>query len=363
MKIVFLLSTASNPNNVKRIEEFISNGYEVEVYSFFREYDAINPSERYEVQSMGVIPMGIAYRKRIGLIAKGIRGVLKKTKKENCLFYIIRNDIAIIFTMISHRPYIFEEADMTHVGFANPLLSTIMEAKIKRIIRHSYLSVFRSAGFLEYHFPNRPPQNTYVIPNRLHPDILAQKVEPKEDVDANHLKFGFVGAIRMETVLNFAKVVLKNFPQHEVHFYGIFSTKNDEELFQTLHTYPNYFFHGHFKNPSDLPEIYSNIDLVISTYCNKNNHKYAEPNKFYESIYFETPIIVSEDTYLSLRVKDMGIGYIVDPMDDSKIIEFVKGLTVEDISSKQKAARLIDKRDLISKNNDFFDFFENMRQK
>ena len=50
-KIVFILASHWNTNNIKRIEEFIANGYTVEVYSFFR--DKIVPSCSFPIQDIG----------------------------------------------------------------------------------------------------------------------------------------------------------------------------------------------------------------------------------------------------------------------------------------------------------------------
>ena len=103
----------------------------------------------------------------------------------------------------------------------------------------------------------------------------------------------------------------------------------------------------------DLPDVYGSIDLVLATYDVKyENVKYAEPNKIYESIYFETPIIVSSGTFLAKKVKRLGIGYDVNAMNEEEVVAFVKNLNEEDLSKKRANAKAIEKRKTLNINDD-----------
>lgn len=75
---------------------------------------------------------------------------------------------------------------------------------------------------------------------------------------------------------------------------------------ESLKDINNIFFHGAFKNPIDLPKIYSKIDFIVATYDTTTlNPQYAEPNKIYEAIFFRTPIIVSYNSYLANKVNKL----------------------------------------------------------
>ena len=92
----------------------------------------------------------------------------------------------------------------------------------------------------------------------------------------------------------------------------------------------NVHFHGRFKNPDELPSVYSQIDVVISTYDVENiNVQYAEPNKLYESIYYRTPIVVSKGTFLAKQVERFHSGYSVDVSKDENIISLVHQIEQE----------------------------------
>lgn len=357
-KIIFILATQDNTNNIKRIDEFVENGYQVEAYSFFRGSEVKNKPKTVEIQNIGQFTNDLPYKKRFGIMRKGIKYVLDKTKKDDCVYYLIRQDIAMIYVFLCNRPYIYEEADMTHVTFGNKFVRGAFELLDKYIIKKSVLSVFRSEGFILYHYGDKRPNNIYVIPNRLDKSILSLASKNKV-LDTNHIRFGFVGVIRYETIHHFAEIILKNFPQHEVHYYGINGTQKDEVATDHLKLYKNFYFHGKFSNPVDLPSIYENIDIVLSAYdLSAVNHKYAEPNKYYESIYFQTPIVVSDGGFLAKKVKELGVGYAIDVKDDEGLKSFVSGLTEWDIHEKMAAAKSIDQSYCINENKEYFELLK-----
>ena len=105
-----------------------------------------------------------------------------------------------------------------------------------------------------------------------------------------------------------------------------------------------------------MPEIYSQIDLVLSTYDVKyDNVRYAEPNKLYEAVYFETPIIVSKGTFLADKTLKLGIGYEVDPLNEKEVVEFVNGLTPESLENCRQHARALGKEWALNINTAFFE--------
>lgn len=63
----------------------------------------------------------------------------------------------------------------------------------------------------------------------------------------------------------------------------------------------------------DLPEIYSEIEVIFAVYDTKQlNVRLALPNKLYEAIFYQKPIIVAKGTYLADIVNELQIGIAVD---------------------------------------------------
>lgn len=351
-KIVFILATHSNTNNIKRIEAFVEEGYPVEVYAFSRGGGSANLTDAATINILCEFSNDLPYWKRLRIMHKGIKTVLKNTKGQNCIYYLIRNDVALLFSFMCRKPYIFEEADMTHVNFGNKWLATLTEKRIKQIIRRSVVSVFRSEGFVRYHFGDNVPENVMVIPNKLSPRVLDMPTVAKKPMDINHIKFGFVGVMRGRATYEFANNLLKNYPQHEFHFFGSCAKANEQNLYDGLGIYDNCHFHGVFKSPDELAEIYSQIDFVLATYeTSIKSVNYLEPNKLYEAIYFDTPIIVTAGTFIGEKVNRLGIGFNLLTYNEDQVKAFVDGLKEKEIQLVISRIREIDKeKECVSKN-------------
>ena len=168
----------------------------------------------------------------------------------------------------------------------------------------------------------------------------------------SHLRFAYIGAFRYpNTIFRFAKIIGENFPNYEFSFYG---DSNLTYLAKELaDKYNNIHYWGKFKNPEDLNSIYENVDIVTACYDVEDgeNEKVAEPNKLYEAICFCKPIIVSKHTYLSKRVKDLAVGFVLEADSDENIIKFITNLSAGEINSKSQNAFNLAKSEYIDSPN------------
>ncbi|OUN66823.1 MULTISPECIES: glycosyltransferase [unclassified Butyricimonas] len=354
-KIVFILNTVQDPRCYKRINEFRQNGYEVSAYGFSRETSTCVNFDHINIEILGCYSNTLSYFKRSFKIISSLYGLFNKYRGADVIYYYLGLDIAFFSLIIAPRNcFIYEEADLTYTYMKNSLIRKCFKKIDEFAIKRSIHTVFTSEGFVQYHFRKISPKNISVIPNRLNEKILSLKILPKNPINIDKIKFAFVGAVRFRSVYNFARMLLKYFPHHEIHFYG-YIMDNVRKQYDELKAFPNIFFHGSFKNPDDLPLIYSEIDMVLATYDSEfENVKYAEPNKVYESIYFETPIIVTQGTFLAEKVNSLNIGYAIDPLDDQALVKFIRSLSALDIEQKIRACQLIGKKYCVSVNKDFF---------
>ena len=355
MKVVFILETIDAPRMMKRINEFISHQYEVEVYGFkhFKE-KSLTPPSGFTINVIGEIKHA-NYFLRINGIVSGVRKVLKATKDRDVLYYIPNVEVAMIFRMFSSADYVYEESDLKHTYVSSKLVQGLLENVDKRIIRKSVVSAFTSEGFVKYHYGDNPPQNICYVFNRLNTGILNLPVPEKKAVDINHIKFGFVGKVSFKSIVAFARCIVEKYPQHEMHFYGTSNVKYEKDV-EDLSARSNMHLHGRFKNPDDLPNIYKDVNIVIALYdVDSLNVLYAEPNKLYESIYYRTPILVSSGTYLAEKVHRLGIGFDIDATDPAKIDSFISELTEQKINEKINNAEKIDRREAVNDNSILFE--------
>lgn len=352
-KIIFILNSIQIQRVVKRINSFCDAGYPVEVFAFSRVGDDPCPLKtHFEYEVIGEFPNQMSYLARLSFMRKCIKAKADNIKKQNAILYIFGLDAAIVTRTVLKTPYVYEEADLVHTYISNGFVSGLLEKLDRRIIRKSLLTVLTSEGFMDYHFGNNRPTNLLEVSNRLNQAVTNFPIQKKKPLDINHLKIGFVGSFRFNAVINFCKVFVDHYPQHELHVFG---TMPENSPARVLLEKKNFIMHGPFKNPDDLPGIYSQIDLSLSTYdANTVNARYAEPNKLYEAIYFETPIIASSHTFVADKVKRMGIGFDIDASNDNEVIRFVEGLTEEMIKGVVECIRNIDKKAAINNNTELF---------
>lgn len=361
-KIVFILNSITLTRCLKRVSEFIENGYDVEVYGFKQlsgESYATPPN--FDITVIGTFSREQSYFVRLITYYKSLKALFKKYKGQDVIFYYFFFNIAFAARLSCRRPFIYEESDLPYTALNNKLLRKALSAIDKRIIQKSILTVMTSEGFIDYHFGDERPDNIIVIPNRVNAALLNYPYGKKKILDINHLSIAFVGGFRYTSVVNFATVIAECFPQHEFHAYGVIVDKG-EEFKELYDRYPNIHFHGKFRNPDDLPSIYEKIDLVLASYdATYINAQYAEPNKMYEAIFFRTPIIVSSNTFLAKKVNRMGIGFSVNALNKQEIKDFINGLTEEGIMEKVETLSGISKDFAINKNPELFDYLRNFQ--
>lgn len=351
--IVFILTTLDSHAR-HRVDDFVTHGFDVNVYSFTRTNEKQSIDTPWPTEIIGSFTNSLPYHKRLPILINGISSVAKKYKnKKNVCFYYLGLDIAMIATFKIMHPYIYEECDLNHTYIGNTMLRKAFEILDCYIIKKSLQTVLTSEGFLSYH-NLKNTDNITIIANKLPESI--KTIHPLEPhlTDINHLSFGFAGSVRYRTITSFATILCHNYPEHEFHFFGNVQecVKNDVS---ELEKYPNCYFHGCFKSPDDLPEIYSKLDFTVATYDTKfENVRYAEPNKIYEAVYFRTPIIVSKGTFLERKTVSQKLGVAVDALSETDVRNFINNLTIEKIVALKNDISQIPIDYAVDNNEEFF---------
>ncbi len=347
MRINFILNSVNDAHSLKRVSDFRKKGLEVNVYGFLRNDETCVDSN---TMVLGVFSNTLSYRKRVKIYYRGIKKLFSQHKDNGDLWFYLGLDVAIFAVLADHhRKFIYEECDLVHTYTCNKKAQSVMEGIDKFIIKKAHRTIITSEGFLDFHYGKKAfPDNIIIVPNKLSNDITRFGTTCKAVHDPSHLRFAFVGGVRYQSLLSIADKIGKNFPYHEFHFYGFISpTLLEKELPQR----ENIIYHGRYKSPEQLPEIYSNIDVLICTYDTQNeNVRYAEPNKLYEAIYFSCPIIVSSNTFLAKQVDRLGIGYNVNAFDEDEIKNLVKRIERE-IIDKYTSMKQLDKSIAIDNNS------------
>ncbi len=323
MNINIIVNSVNDAHSISRIQELEANGCTVKAFGFLRED---TQKTTYPITILGEFNNTLSYHKRIAIYFQGLRNLFRQPQATDTLWYYLGLDVAMFASWLNPcKRYIYEECDLTHTYVGNTMIRSMLECIDKQIIRRSRLTLMTSEGFIDYHYKGaKPPKHIILAPNFLPKSLLTLPSVKSRPFDPAHIRFAFVGAVRYDALLRFANIILNHFPQHEFHFHGYIASKYDK---QQLPVGRNIFYHGAFKNPIDLPSIYSNIDVLVATYdIDEDNVKYLEPNKLYEAIYFRKPLLASRNTFLERKLERMGIGTGVDTLDESDVTAVVEHL-------------------------------------
>lgn len=198
-----------------------------------------------------------------------------------------------------------------------------------KVLNYFYLLAFRCVVHFLYKnivvtstaFINelKNKDNYYLCENLPDEDIvsLSESIVLNTPRIDNRITIGFVGALRYEMqmfylikycILRKIKCVFYGGPQERIEKLVSICRENNVTLNNLIE------FRGKF-TPQELPMIYSEIDFVYSVYDSlQPNVRLALPNKLYEGVLFKTPIIVSDNTYLSTLVCESKIGFKVNEL-------------------------------------------------
>jgi glycosyltransferase involved in cell wall biosynthesis len=90
---------------------------------------------------------------------------------------------------------------------------------------------------------------------------------------------------------------------------------------------PSITWVGRFDFAAQAAALYGQCDAMYSVYdADMHNVRVALPNKLYEAVYCEMPLIVAKDTYLAEVVDQWGVGFAVDHRQPQELIALLEQL-------------------------------------
>ena len=338
-KIVFLVSSLSQPRAIRRVESIAALGIEVVVYGYDRgQYNCNTFSPNINVNVLGEMSKGGGYLGKVKQIKNDITHIVDAHKTENCLYYSF-GFIETFFLKKVGVPYAYEISDIAYSTGSLGKLRPFLKPVDNGLVKHSVFTLMTSEGFKKY--LNVKNAKVIIQPNKVNRKLLGceRKVLNKKE---NKYIFSFVGSIRYEPVLMFARVIGERFPQHEFHFYGVANVEATKQaLDEMTNKYPNVKMFGAFKNPDDFERIYNSVDIVVTTYGLTFNERILDPNKLYEGILFCRPLIATKGTFLAEQVERYNCGWNIDSSTENSVAEFISMLTPEMVNKVSAAEKEI----------------------
>jgi succinoglycan biosynthesis protein ExoL len=314
---LILSPSTSQPRIIKRAKQ-IKKIAPVKIIAFSREYYNENT---FDPSMLVHIVAKISDQKYLIRTLNLLRFYLRLITecRRSSRVYVFSLDLLILAYLSFHRLEYYEIGDLRTCEKPNSIVSKLERFLIKRtqsvlVTSWSYYEdYFRKYGLPKEKF--HLVENKVNLRNETYQNIISKNYHPR-------IRIGLIGFLRYQdpivSLINF----VKKFPEkYEIVCFGDGPFKNliQDEISDSL----SYF--GAFSAESDLDKIYNNIDVNYIVYDNSNNNvRMAIPNKFYESLYFNKPMIAAVGTHLATLIHryDVGFSISIESSEFDKELKF-----------------------------------------
>lgn len=204
----------------------------------------------------------------------------------------------------------------------------------KFAVRHSDLVILCEKGRLRQ--IQCTPKNYIVIPNV--PSQLLGQINSTKIVKENvswPIVIAYVGGIVHSRGLLELVDCISGDDRFVLKIAGFGDSIIENTIKAAAQKYMNINFFGKVSYDRAL-EIMRESDILYAMYYKDNaNHIYAAPNKFYESIYLNKPVITTEGTLVGIMVKQYRNGFVISEGKQA-LSDFLNSLTPQSIYMKKQ---------------------------
>lgn len=329
MEVSFLLPVSSQVRYHKRINFFKKNNITTNILSFERDY--YEGEKNSEYISLGKLDHG-NYFKRILQILLAFPKIIKSIKNTDAI-YVFEIDMLIIAYIINlifigrNFIIIYEIGDIQPIKMKKTLLGKIVRGIEKYLVKRVDKMIVTSKDYMFGYYKdilnlNINEINYQVIENKIDKNNVKKENSLINNNNPDKITIGYFGVLRCERSWEILKnIALLGNDSFEIYVRGYImkpdSIKTDSKK------YNNIKFEGPYTAPSELSEIYNSVDIIWACFPYRNkdigNWKWARTNRFYESCYFNKPMIVQKGTQDSKVVEenDLGISLDLSNIDES----------------------------------------------
>jgi len=290
-------------------------------------------------------PLGQWFYRIIPLYRFSIRVIKLLYKIKPDVIHCVNLDmlfIGWIYVLLNYKTkLVYEILDLPNIIFnknKNPLKHLFKSCFVyfeKLFVKNISFLIISSPFFWEYYYSKfLTKENVLFFPN-LPEKRLFNKYRKKPH---QYFTIGFIGLLRYPKQIKMLVDTTKYIKDLKVLIAG--EGRDYYNIKKYCEIYSHVEFYGPYNYEREIVKLYSKVDCVYSVYDTRTeNVRVALPNKLYESIVCELPIIVAKGTVLGEFVKEQGIGFIV-PDDDPIYLKAI----IEDMVKKPEIIKKIVRR-------------------
>lgn len=373
--IAFFAHERGDARVVKRIAALGDQGWRVTGFTFHRERDKADMPPPWEN-----IPLGTTYNRRyLQRLWAFVRctGVLWRHRGllgESSVIYAINTDNAVLGLLGrwfagSNAPLVLELADIQPAMTGSGLVSGILRAIERFVLRRSALLVTTSPGFVRNYF--EPVQGyeggIILLENKVYPgSVLPHETKAAGTPVAAGQPWvvGCFGAFRCRRSLELmrelalrlegrVRFVLRGYPAGTI----------TEDFDRLLGNQPGLTYEGAYSYPDDLAGMYGAIDFnwAFDESDPNGNSAWLLPNRIYEGGCFGVPAIAGKNTETGRWIQQRGLGWTFEEPLGENLAAFFASLGREDWEAMKRRC-LSEPRESFTGEGDYARLSEQMRE-
>lgn len=331
-KSVMLIGFLPNPRIMKRID-VEKKIYELHLICWDKGINMLTVPEEdgFSVHKIDE-PAGDDPLKRLVPYTRFYRNAFKLLKEiEPDLIHVQGIDmlkIAVAYKKTANKcvDIIYEVADLHRmlVGKQKSLFRKILQKYLqyedKRLTKEIALLIVTSQKHIDTYFCKLLPEEKMLcIPNM--PDLrVFEKYQKQERRDP--LTIGYIGSVRYKEQM---KLLICAAEKCGVRVMIAGLEVQPGEIETICKTKQNVEWIGPFDFAKQAAGLYEKCDVIYSVYdADIQNVRVAIPNKLYEAVYCELPIIVAKQTYLAELVTAWNVGVAVDHRNEQELVSVIR---------------------------------------
>lgn len=330
-RLCFLISHKPDNRYIKRIN-VLKERYDLMVIFWNKNKHNVSPSIDGAIINEIQIPANQTNPlKRIPELIRFIRTAYNRLIECNPdAIYVGNLDMLYIAHKYKHNinkniKIIYEIADLHRLIIDKQCGIKLILSKLLKYAEQKYcksidLLVLTSLKFYDAYYEDFVDRSKVVFMPNMPEEVTFKKYKKMYHKD---FTVGFIGWIRYKKQLHMLITAAKK-AGVKVLFAG--EDGEGDKFKRECEKCSHVTYIGTFDYEKQICQMYQLVDCIYAVYdADMANVRVALPNKLYESMMCDMPIIVAKNTYLSELVTEMGIGVMVDHKDGTELVsELIK---------------------------------------
>ena len=205
------------------------------------------------------------------------------------------------------RKFVYDIFDFDYSSPKNFLQAAIKKIQINIIDKSSGTIICTEDRIKQ--IQGSSPKHLAIIHNSPSEEMISS-IPQRLYLNSSAVKVVYVGILQDYRLLRELGSFFSEHPEYEFHVGGF---GKYESYFKDLaRDFPNIFFYGKIQY-SDTIKLEQACDIMLAIYDPQvDNHRYAAPNKFYESLMLGKPVIMAKGSGMSNVVDEFDLGAVID---------------------------------------------------